>query len=60
MTPGLQDLTNAVLVHKSTMINLPTEDKALISHMGNITLDTGLSLKQALCVSSFNHKLLSV
>ena len=60
MTPDFTDLMDPIPLPTPTKIHLPTGDAALISHIGTVTLNTGLSLKKVLFVPSFHHKLLSV
>ena len=60
MTPDFTDLIDPIPLPTPTKIHLPTGDTALISHIGTVTLNTGLSLKKVLFVPSFHHKLLSV
>uniref|UniRef100_A0A803LD02 Integrase catalytic domain-containing protein n=1 Tax=Chenopodium quinoa TaxID=63459 RepID=A0A803LD02_CHEQI len=60
MTPHVQNLNEYKIVNNMPKINLPTGDKAEITHIGNSVLDTGLKLENALCVPLFKHNLLSV
>lgn len=60
MTPLLHNLSQYLPAEKSISINLPTGDNVIISHIGTSILETGLILKQVLCVPNFKHNLLSV
>uniref|UniRef100_A0A803MBF1 GAG-pre-integrase domain-containing protein n=1 Tax=Chenopodium quinoa TaxID=63459 RepID=A0A803MBF1_CHEQI len=48
MTPHLNNLSESRVVHITPKINLPTGDKATITHMGTSILETGLKLENVL------------
>uniref|UniRef100_A0A803LWX6 Retrotransposon Copia-like N-terminal domain-containing protein n=1 Tax=Chenopodium quinoa TaxID=63459 RepID=A0A803LWX6_CHEQI len=60
MTPHLNNLSECRIMHITPKINLPTGDKAAITHMGTSVLEIGLKLGNVLCVPLFKHNLLSV
>ncbi|XP_074363119.1 uncharacterized protein LOC141703501 [Apium graveolens] len=60
MTPFVSNLFDPVPADTLSNINLPTGDRAHISHSGTVKLESGLVLQQVLCVPHFKHNLLSV
>uniref|UniRef100_A0A803KUW9 GAG-pre-integrase domain-containing protein n=1 Tax=Chenopodium quinoa TaxID=63459 RepID=A0A803KUW9_CHEQI len=60
MTGNLDNMLNVVKSINEPKINMPTGHTASISHIGNVRLENGLSLKNVLYVPSFKHNLLSV
>lgn len=59
MTSQLFNLTDFKTT-TSLHINLPNGNQATITHIGTVTLPTGLQLEKVLCVPNFKHNLLSV
>lgn len=60
MTPDFHHLLQPVPINTAPEINLPNGATTHISHLGTVKLNTGLVLKNVLCVPSFYNKLLSV
>lgn len=60
MTSCLDNLLTPKPIANSIAINLPTGDSVVISHTGNVLLETGFILNNVLCVPNFRHNLLSV
>ena len=53
-------LSNKRLLYNKPKLTLPNGELSEIIHIGNVTLESGLILKNALLVPTFNYNLLSV
>ena len=60
MTTFLDGLVDVKQAPSNSVINLPNGGVAAITHIGNLTLQNGLLLKNVLYVPTFNHNLLSI
>lgn len=60
MTSNLSLLSNVKVAPAQYTIALPTGDSALITHVGDVLLASGLKLLGVLYVPTFNHNLLSI
>lgn len=60
MTSSLKNMVNIKLAPSTFTITLPTGATAIITHVGDVTLPSGLKLKNVLHVPQFNHNLLSI
>lgn len=60
MTANIGLLKNVKEIHTNTSINLPTGDKAKVTHVGDVYLRSGLKLQNVLYVPVFTHNLLSI
>lgn len=60
MTPDFKLLRNVKVAASNLTVNLPTGDKAVVSHVGDVCLENGLQLLNVLYVLVFTHNLLSI
>ena len=60
MTAYLQNLVDVRQAPPHSVIKLPNNQKAEITHIGSLQLSNGLMLREVLYVPSFNHNLLSI
>ncbi|KAL2927618.1 Retrovirus-related Pol polyprotein from transposon RE2 [Bienertia sinuspersici] len=60
MTPYLESFCDTTAINSTQQINLFTRAKASISHVEKAKLGNGLVPKKHMCVSTFQHNLLSV
>lgn len=60
VTSYINNLKVPKLLYSSKHINLPTGSLTKISHIGNITISSGLLLTDVLCVPNFKHNLFLV
>ncbi|KAL2944407.1 Retrovirus-related Pol polyprotein from transposon RE1 [Bienertia sinuspersici] len=60
ITYDIHVLKNAKKVNKKSKINLPNGEHAIVSHIGDMTLENDLNLNHVMGVPEFRHNLLSV
>lgn len=60
MTASFDLLDNPTYASHGPKINLPNGHTKTVSHVGDLTLENNLTLKDVMCVPSFKHNLMSV
>ena len=56
----LVDLLTSITAIRQSLVQLPNEESAQVTHIGTVTLSPSLILKNVLCVPSFSFNLFSI